>query len=65
MKNKDIEDILYINYIFVNLLTKENYNLIEKFLKTYNLDFKLLDTIIKINKLNQIKINNIQKRKNI
>jgi len=61
--NKSIEEILFINSILSTFLINNNYISIKKFIIAYKLDYKIFDMIIKINKLNNLKVNNIQKKK--
>jgi hypothetical protein len=60
--NKSFNDILSINYIISELIKNNNIDDIIKYIKNYNLSFKIIDMIIKINKINKIQINNIQKK---
>ena len=55
-------DILYINYIFYKIINNNNINLLIKYIKNYNLSFKIIDMIIKINKINKLTINNDTKK---
>lgn len=60
--NKSFNDILNINYIISELIKNNNIDHIIKYINEYNLNFKIIDMILKINKINKIQINNIQKK---
>jgi len=60
--NKSIEEILYINLILTTFLINNNYDDIKFFIKNYNLNYKIFDMIIKVNKINKLTINNVQKK---
>ena len=60
--NKSIEEILYINLILSTFLINNNYDDIKIFIKNYNLNYKIFDMIIKVNKINKLTINNVQKK---
>ena len=60
--NKSIEEILYINLILSTFLINNNYDDIKFFIKNYNLNYKIFDMIIKVNKINKLTINNVQKK---
>lgn len=61
--NKSIDDILFINNMFYEFVENNNIPLIVKYIKNYNLEYKIFDIIIKVNKLKKITINSIQKKK--
>lgn len=60
--SKSFNDILYINYIFYQLIKDNNTKILLKYINNYNLTFKLIDMILKINKINKIGITTEQKK---
>ena len=60
--NKDFNEILKVNYLLCSLLINNKLNNIVNYFENYNLNFKLIDMIVKINKVNKYTINNIKKK---
>lgn len=60
--NKSTEEILIINYLFNSYLRENKIDQIVNYMKYYNINFKLLNVIFKINKLNKVAINSVQKK---
>jgi hypothetical protein len=51
LPNKSLDDLMYLNKMLYNLMNRTDYSLVVKIIKEYKLNFKLLETILKIDKI--------------